>query len=211
MLYLSKKDTVIAQKGEMFEIVNDNFAILSLKTGWALPLKMIRDFDKHFVCFADPKMFRIDGKEIVVGRNAISFAGRIGDPTEFSNIVARMSGPVKILSFQYMGIEMTFKQASEIAAYIDVLSSADARKKFYFTLGQQHRYTVPTSDCTSAVWDKNSVLEVSANDWHEARNLIFGRFGDKWGHQYDTMDDENLAFYPKGIIVVHDAWLRLQK
>lgn len=120
MLYLSKRDTVIAQKGEMFEIVGENTVLQSKKTGWALPLKMVRDFDKHFVAFSDPKVFRIDGKDIVVGRDAISFAGRIGDPMAFSNLVAHLSGPVKILSFQYMGVEMTFKQASEIAEYLEL-------------------------------------------------------------------------------------------
>jgi hypothetical protein len=123
MLYLAKANSIIAQKGEMFEIIGENTFLRSCKTGLALNLKMIRDFDKHFIAFADPKIFRVSGKDVVVSSDVLSFDGKICPPDAFCHFV-QVFGSDKRFTVSlatFYGVEMTLARAQEIAQYIELL------------------------------------------------------------------------------------------
>lgn len=67
-------------------------------------------------------------------------------------------------------------------------------KKYYFTFGQIH-----THSYNGKTLDKDCVVEISADSSNEAREKMFGLFGQKWGLQYDSLEKLHLEFYPKGI------------
>lgn len=69
----------------------------------------------------------------------------------------------------------------------------------YFTCGQQHRHII-NGNC---IWDKDSVIQVTADTAADAR--AYNRFGDKWGTQYDSLEDLCLGYYPKGIVLKVDC------
>lgn len=68
-------------------------------------------------------------------------------------------------------------------------------KKFYFTCGQSHRHIIDAK----RVWDKDSVISVSASNEDAAREFVFTKFGDKWSFVY-TEDEINMNYFPRGVI-----------
>ncbi|MCC6271215.1 MAG: hypothetical protein IT190_08050 [Microbacteriaceae bacterium] len=123
MLYLAKANSVIAQKGEMFEIDELHTRITSKKSGMSVPMQMIREFDKHFTTFADPKIFRVSGKDVVVGADALSFDGKICPVDAFCHFVKVFGSDRRftVSMATFYGVEMTLARAQEIAQYIELL------------------------------------------------------------------------------------------
>lgn len=71
---------------------------------------------------------------------------------------------------------------------------------FYFSCGQQHRHVI---DATH-VWDKNSLLQVQAEDEDTARDFVFKKFGDKWCFSYHEEDFLNIIeYFPGGIAYIY--------
>ena len=72
----------------------------------------------------------------------------------------------------------------------------DATKKaWYFSFGQYHthRYDGMTLDC-------DIIVRIFADDSGQAREIMFNKFGDKWGFQYDV--EPNLAHFPRGTVTI---------
>ena len=67
-------------------------------------------------------------------------------------------------------------------------------ESFFFTCGQSHAHQIGGG----RVWDKDSVLEVYAENENAAREKVFELFGPKWSHCY-TKETIGMAYYPKGV------------
>lgn len=65
-------------------------------------------------------------------------------------------------------------------------------KSYYFTFGQGHVHSLG-----GFTYDKDIVVEVSADSNAEARAIMFNYFGRKWGMQYDKKPD--MKYFPRGI------------
>lgn len=63
-------------------------------------------------------------------------------------------------------------------------------KKYYFTFGQTQVHSVG-----GRTYDKNTIVEISANDFFEARKIMFDYFGAEWCFQYENYEDLNLKKY----------------
>lgn len=74
---------------------------------------------------------------------------------------------------------------------------------FYFTCGQAHSHLPPAG----LIWDKNSVLEVLANDLNQATSLVVKYFGLNWSFSHEAKQEIKLHFYPSGVI----GWRRWQR
>ena len=66
-------------------------------------------------------------------------------------------------------------------------------RKYYFTFGQSHVHSV-----NGITFDKDIVVEITANNSGEARDIMFDTFGDKWCFEYKKLPD--MSFFPRGII-----------
>jgi hypothetical protein len=64
--------------------------------------------------------------------------------------------------------------------------------KVYFTFGQIHRHVI-----AGVTYDKNTVVEIDAPTISMARQVMFSKFGSKWGMQYDKLPDKQ--FYKEVI------------
>ena len=68
-------------------------------------------------------------------------------------------------------------------------------RKFYFTCGQAHRHVIDAN----RVWDKDSVISVTATTEDAAREFVFARFGNKWAFIY-TEADLDMCYYSRGLV-----------
>lgn len=68
-------------------------------------------------------------------------------------------------------------------------------KPFYFTCG--HRYSLD-----GFIWDKDSVLQVMAENERGARAKVFSLVEDKWSFCYTWQDLLDMSFFPKGICCI---------
>ena len=71
-------------------------------------------------------------------------------------------------------------------------------EKFYITLGQQHRHMVD-----NRIWDKDSVLEIKAEDVSQAEEYAFDQLGKSWAMCTNEQEHDQ-SFYPKGVIKTVD-------
>ena len=72
-------------------------------------------------------------------------------------------------------------------------------QEFFFTCGQSHTHSV-----NGRTWDKDSVLQVNAENEDLAREKVFEMFGPKWPMSY-TKQTISMEYYPKGICAVITA------
>jgi hypothetical protein len=70
-------------------------------------------------------------------------------------------------------------------------------QEFFFTCGQSHVHQIGGGK----VWDKDSVLQVNAENEDLARKKVFDMFGPKWSMSY-TKETISMEYYPKGICAV---------
>ena len=75
------------------------------------------------------------------------------------------------------------------------------RKPYYFTCGQSHRHVTDEG----VIWDKDSVIQVTADSAFDARNYVLNRFGNKWAFQYYDLKGLGLQLYYKGIVLKIDC------
>ena len=73
-------------------------------------------------------------------------------------------------------------------------------QEFFFTCGQSHVHQLGSDK----VWDKDSVLQVNAENEDLAREKVFEMFGPKWSMSY-TKQTISMEYYPKGICAVITA------
>ena len=66
--------------------------------------------------------------------------------------------------------------------------------KFYITLGQAHKHLIDHK-----IWDKDSVLEIKAEDVGKAENYAFENIGKSWC-MCTSEEEHDPSFYPKGVI-----------
>lgn len=208
MIYLAKANSVIAQKGEMFEIDDLHASITSKRSGMSVPMQMIREFDKNFMMFSDAKTFRCDGKStIVVGKGVISFNGTIKSVEVVRYIANDLeTSAATIESLSLFGVSMTFKTLQDVLEYADLVTPKTT--PLYFTLGPNYKHKVLNNEGKFVQWDHNSVLVVNVPEWDDARSLIVRMFADKWSHMYSDMSDEDMKLFPGGKIVVDTDWMR---
>ena len=64
-------------------------------------------------------------------------------------------------------------------------------KPFYFTFGQAHKHVID-----GEVYDVDTVVKIVAEDYGEAREIMFSYFGCIWSFQYDSLE-ELLPYNPK--------------
>jgi hypothetical protein len=67
-------------------------------------------------------------------------------------------------------------------------------KKFYFTFGQSHAHSVG-----GTTYDKDCVIEITAENEDEARDKMFDTFGSKWSMAYGETPPK-MGYFPRGII-----------
>jgi len=67
--------------------------------------------------------------------------------------------------------------------------------KHYFTFGQVHVHSV-----NGKTFDKDCVVEITAEDGNKARKKMFDTFGAKWAFQYDNKPD--MKYFPRGIMTI---------
>ncbi len=70
--------------------------------------------------------------------------------------------------------------------------------KFYFSFGQSHAHSV-----NGRTFDKDSLVEIEADNSGNARRTMFETFGGKWSMQYN--DPPPMEHFPRGIIQL-DPW-----
>ena len=71
-------------------------------------------------------------------------------------------------------------------------------KKFYLTFGSAHIHTVG-----GKTFDKDCVVEISAETYEKARKIAFNVFSDKWCFMYKHLKNVEVErYYPRGVIVL---------
>lgn len=80
-------------------------------------------------------------------------------------------------------------------------------QKFYFTLGQSHHHVIINSENKVQHWTPGHVLVVEAENWDAARDLVFGKFGDSWSHQYSNLT-EDMHHFLGGYIYPDMGWMK---
>lgn len=73
-------------------------------------------------------------------------------------------------------------------------------EKFFFTCGQSHVHQLSGGK----VWDKDSVLQVNAENETAARDRVVRLFGLKWSMSY-TEEEISMEYYQNGICAVISA------
>jgi uncharacterized DUF497 family protein len=76
---------------------------------------------------------------------------------------------------------------------------------YYFTFGQAHVHALNfgKADAETVFFDKDTVVEIEADDDGEARDLMFRFFGKLWAFMYREAPD--MSYFPKGIIRLKDV------
>jgi len=74
------------------------------------------------------------------------------------------------------------------------------KEYFYFTCGQIHRHVCPNGK----IWDKDSVIQILAEDENKAREWVFNTFGVQWSMTY-TSNSLNIEYYPNGIAYTREV------
>jgi hypothetical protein len=72
--------------------------------------------------------------------------------------------------------------------------------KVFFACGQKHVHFLENGK----VWDKNSVVQVEADDRESATDFIYDEFGQAWGDSFIDEEEINNHF-PNGIVGEYKA------
>jgi len=67
--------------------------------------------------------------------------------------------------------------------------------RHYFTFGQDHTHRV-----NNVTLDKDSVVEIVADNQASARCKMFDTFDAKWAMQY-TEDTLDMRYFPRGVVL----------
>lgn len=70
----------------------------------------------------------------------------------------------------------------------------------YFTCGQVHSHEVQEGK----VWDKDSVVQVTADCEDDAVSFMLDMFGNEWASWYFSKENA-LEYSPNGIVAVYDV------
>ena len=70
--------------------------------------------------------------------------------------------------------------------------------KVYVTFGQVHTHSV-----NGKTFDKDTVAEIECSSYDDGRDKAFEYFGDKFFTKYSEMDEEELKYFPKGIVKIN--------
>lgn len=75
-------------------------------------------------------------------------------------------------------------------------------ESYFFTCGQSHIHQLGGGK----TWDKDSVLQVNAENEDLAREKVFSLFGPKWAMCYNADEiKKSMHYFPKGICAVIQA------
>lgn len=65
-------------------------------------------------------------------------------------------------------------------------------EKYYFTFGFSHAHAV-----SGFTYDKDIVVQIQAESYGHAREIMVQYFGTKWAFQYESVPD--MSYFPRGI------------
>lgn len=125
LLYISRTNNVISKKGDLWEMRSDHVMLIHQRTRDAVPMKLIRDFDKNFIALHDPKTFKAGGINIYVTKEGINVDGKDVDPAQWCHYAELFDGvPFKVQVVRYEGVHMTIEQMKAVKEYYQLLLTA---------------------------------------------------------------------------------------
>ena len=78
--------------------------------------------------------------------------------------------------------------------------------KYYFSFGagQVHKSNDIDPGIEGAVLDVESLVQIEAPSFHEARDLMWFHFAAQWSMQYDE-ESIRFEYFPRGVILLMDT------
>ena len=100
--------------------------LVNKRTKDPIPVRLIQNFDKHFVALFDPKIFDVGGVKIYVTKAGINVNGKDIDVAEwchYTDLYDKSS--FKVYVVKYLGLYMTIDVMKQITEYYLLLCQAE--------------------------------------------------------------------------------------
>ncbi len=126
-IYIARANTLITKKGELWEMSFDMTYIIHKSTRSHVPVKLIQNFDKHFIALFDPKTYLVGATKIYVTKAGININGQNIDTSEWCHYTDLYDKPpFKVQVVKYLGMHLTIELMKQITEYFLLLQAGEA-------------------------------------------------------------------------------------
>lgn len=127
-IYIARANTLITKKGELWEVSEKMNTLVKKGSNDAVPMRLIQNFDKHFIALFDPKTYSVGATKIYVTKAGININGQNIDTSEWCHYTDLYDKPpFKVQVVKYLGMHLTIELMKQITEYFTLLQASETK------------------------------------------------------------------------------------